>query len=237
MWPSWYHCHSLSLASVKSRLVFTFLVLAHPGSSRKGLLNVCVCVLPVWFTSTGGRTLFDVSLWLAASAITTVLAMGWTHVPMSNGCTNGLFSTWRRGTRWRGRARFGGVTWWVSCCCYESVLMQRTVLQQRQQVVSEFWRRAIFKVVEQTASPPHLSPPQWASPFWSFYSDELPLRTSLQTRAAASFAANTIWWNSMGEPQKLPLPPGVRAPMLYIVPSANPSPQPKTASRSTQPFL
>ena len=29
---SWCHCHSLSLASVKSRLVFTFLVPAHLGS-------------------------------------------------------------------------------------------------------------------------------------------------------------------------------------------------------------
>jgi len=35
IWPSWSHCHSLSLASVKSRLV-TFLVPAH--------LCVCVCV-------------------------------------------------------------------------------------------------------------------------------------------------------------------------------------------------
>ena len=40
--PSWCHCHSLSLASVKSRLVFTFLVPAHPGSPGKR----AVCVLP-----------------------------------------------------------------------------------------------------------------------------------------------------------------------------------------------
>jgi len=39
--PSWCHCHSLSLASVKSRLVFTFLVPAHPGSPGKR----AVCVL------------------------------------------------------------------------------------------------------------------------------------------------------------------------------------------------
>ena len=44
MWPSWYHCHSLSLASVKSRLVFTFLVPAHPGSPGKRVVKwVCVC--------------------------------------------------------------------------------------------------------------------------------------------------------------------------------------------------
>jgi len=46
IWPSWCHCHSLSLslASVKSRLVFPFwyrLTRVVPG---KGLLNVCVCV-------------------------------------------------------------------------------------------------------------------------------------------------------------------------------------------------
>ena len=44
IWPSWCHCHSLSLASVKSRLVLplwyrpTWVVL------EKGPLNVCVCV-------------------------------------------------------------------------------------------------------------------------------------------------------------------------------------------------
>jgi len=32
IWPSWYHCHPLSLASVKSRLVFIFLVPVHRGS-------------------------------------------------------------------------------------------------------------------------------------------------------------------------------------------------------------
>ena len=47
IWPSWYHCHSLSLASVKSRLVFTFLVPAYPGSPRKrAVKRVCVCVCP-----------------------------------------------------------------------------------------------------------------------------------------------------------------------------------------------
>jgi len=43
--PSWCHCHSLSLASVKSRLVLTFLVLAHPGSpGKRAVKRVCVCV-------------------------------------------------------------------------------------------------------------------------------------------------------------------------------------------------
>ena len=38
IWPSWCHCHSLSLASVKSRL-------AYPGSPEKrAVKRVCVCV-------------------------------------------------------------------------------------------------------------------------------------------------------------------------------------------------
>jgi len=44
IWPSWCHCHSLSLASVKPRLVLPFwyqLTWVVPG---KGLLNGCVCV-------------------------------------------------------------------------------------------------------------------------------------------------------------------------------------------------
>ena len=45
MWPSWCQCHSLSLASVKSRLVFTFLVPAHLGSpGKRAVRRVCVCV-------------------------------------------------------------------------------------------------------------------------------------------------------------------------------------------------
>ena len=48
IWPSWCHCHSLSLASVKSRLVYLFGT-GSPGQSRKKaekgpLKRVCVCV-------------------------------------------------------------------------------------------------------------------------------------------------------------------------------------------------
>ena len=41
IWPSWCHCHSLSHASVKSKIGFTFLVPAHPGVLDKGPLNEC----------------------------------------------------------------------------------------------------------------------------------------------------------------------------------------------------
>ena len=44
IWPSWRHCHSLSLASVKSRLVLPFWYLPTQVVLEKGPLNVCVCV-------------------------------------------------------------------------------------------------------------------------------------------------------------------------------------------------
>jgi len=57
IWPSWCHCHSLSLDPVKSRLVFIFLVPAYLGSPGKmAVKRVCVCVcvfladvFVVWF--------------------------------------------------------------------------------------------------------------------------------------------------------------------------------------------
>ena len=45
--PSWCHCHSLSLASVKSRLVLPFWYRLTRVVPEKGPLNVCVCVC-VW---------------------------------------------------------------------------------------------------------------------------------------------------------------------------------------------
>jgi len=45
IWPSWCHCHSLSLASVKSRLVLPFWYRLTWVVLEKGPLNGCVCVL------------------------------------------------------------------------------------------------------------------------------------------------------------------------------------------------
>jgi len=43
--PSWCYCHSLSLDSVKPRLVFTFQVPSHLGSpGQRAVKQVCVCV-------------------------------------------------------------------------------------------------------------------------------------------------------------------------------------------------
>jgi len=46
IWPSWCHCHSLSLASVKSRLVSPFWYRLTRWAQKKGLLNVCVWCFP-----------------------------------------------------------------------------------------------------------------------------------------------------------------------------------------------
>ena len=45
IWPSWCHCHSLSLASVKSRLVLPFWYRSTWVVLEKGPLNRCVCVV------------------------------------------------------------------------------------------------------------------------------------------------------------------------------------------------
>jgi len=44
IWPSWCHCHSLSLASVKSRLVLPFWYRLTRVVPDRGPLNGCVCV-------------------------------------------------------------------------------------------------------------------------------------------------------------------------------------------------
>ena len=44
IWPSCCHCHSLSLASVKSRLVLPFWYRLTRVVPEKGPLNECVCV-------------------------------------------------------------------------------------------------------------------------------------------------------------------------------------------------
>jgi len=43
-WPNWCHCHSLSLASVTSRLVLPFWYRLTRVVPEKGPLNRCVCV-------------------------------------------------------------------------------------------------------------------------------------------------------------------------------------------------
>ena len=47
IWPSWYHCRSLSLAPVKSRLILPFWYRLTWVVPDKGPLNGCVCVFMV----------------------------------------------------------------------------------------------------------------------------------------------------------------------------------------------
>ena len=51
IWPSWCHCHSLSLASVKSRLVLPFWYQFTSVVPEKVPLNGCVCVCVVYYCS------------------------------------------------------------------------------------------------------------------------------------------------------------------------------------------
>jgi len=44
VYPSWYYCHSLSLASVKSRLVLVLAHLGNPRQSQRAVKRMCVCM-------------------------------------------------------------------------------------------------------------------------------------------------------------------------------------------------
>jgi len=51
IWPSWCHCHSLSLASGTSRLVLPFWYRLNPGSpGQRAVKRVCVCVCVCYLT-------------------------------------------------------------------------------------------------------------------------------------------------------------------------------------------
>jgi len=54
IWPNWCHCHSLSLAWVKSRLVLPFWYRPTRVVPERGPLNGCVCVcwLALWAHTT-----------------------------------------------------------------------------------------------------------------------------------------------------------------------------------------
>jgi len=55
--PSWCHCHLLSLASVKSRLVLPFWYRLTRVVPEKGPLNGCVCVCVSWYDLRHGEHL------------------------------------------------------------------------------------------------------------------------------------------------------------------------------------
>ena len=72
-WPSWCHCHSLSLAPVKSRLVLPFWYRFTWVVPDKGPLNGCACVCVIskkmpsvlWHCWLGGRnSIWHVKNWV-----------------------------------------------------------------------------------------------------------------------------------------------------------------------------
>jgi len=80
IWPSWCHCHSLSLASVKVQIGFAFLVLAHPGSPGKRAIKcvcVCVCVRACVRACVRVREIIDWLLLSASSFKDTALLTKW----------------------------------------------------------------------------------------------------------------------------------------------------------------
>ena len=68
LWPSWCHCHSRSLASVKSRLVLPFWYRLTRVVPEKGLLNGCVCKMchcnSLFLASVKSRLVLPFGYWL-----------------------------------------------------------------------------------------------------------------------------------------------------------------------------
>ena len=236
MWPSWYHCHSLSLASVKSRLVFTFLVLVHPGSCRKGPLNVCVCVCVCYRSDS--RPLEEERCLTSVSDLRPLPSpLCWLWVGLTCRCRTDCFPL--EDEELGGVAEPGSVVWlgelaaaatrvcWCNGPCYSN--------DSKWSVNSDEgpFSRSLNKLLRPRTCHPHSGRVHSEA----FTATSCPCgqvcRPVLLHRLLLTLSDGIQW----GEPQKLPLPLGVRAPTLYIVPSANQSPQPKTASRSTQPFL
>jgi len=90
IWPSWCHCHSLSLASVKSRLILPFWYRLTRVVLDKGPLNGCVCVCGITFnTSHVNAKLTDLEYglsradgnplqaWLVLMCIVSTVIDGW----------------------------------------------------------------------------------------------------------------------------------------------------------------
>ena len=70
IWPSWCHCHSLSLASVKSRLVSPFWYRLTRVVPDKGPLNVCVCVCVCSACYAGSANKHSESSWRLFECVT-----------------------------------------------------------------------------------------------------------------------------------------------------------------------
>ena len=68
IWPSWCNCHSLSLASVKSRLVLPYWYRLTRVVPDNEPLNKCVCVSFILHEETADKTLRERSNWPSSSS-------------------------------------------------------------------------------------------------------------------------------------------------------------------------
>ena len=86
IWSSWCHCHSLSLASVKSRLVLPFWYrLTWVVLRKRAIKRVCACV-------------FFVRLWIVHARFVVRRWYGATTISRGTGKRFGLAATWKLAT-------------------------------------------------------------------------------------------------------------------------------------------
>ena len=130
IWPSWCHCHSLSLASVKSRLVLPFCYWLTQVVLENGPLNGCVCVRAHVRVRVCVRPVnnFWIS-WLSSvllvffSALTLFVGWMWvTQVELESSPSFFIDSVWAWIIFWRLR---GKIIRTVSCCVVYDSCPQR----------------------------------------------------------------------------------------------------------------
>ena len=89
IWPSWCHCHSLSLAPVKSRLVLPFWYRLTWVVPEKEPLNRCVCLWPTCLLLTATST-FGLGRRCHSSPHLTLWQL---FVLMNSSCMHNIIST------------------------------------------------------------------------------------------------------------------------------------------------
>jgi len=152
IWPSWCHCHSLSLASVKSRLVLPFWyrltwVVQEKRDVQRVCVCVCVCLLPAWTIA-----------WLTPSVIDT-LHIVWMHAACGEivSVTGGIWNAWKI---WTQKC---GTTWlqFVGLHCSLLLLVELKICSQFFQYLQmlrlfECDRLAYIKMPDNHSSTPPL---------------------------------------------------------------------------------